>query len=81
MKTKKQWPVSLEVATGPRRMPLDHIWNRGYPNNKKLVALRKSFDELKQFRRGMGFVGRRNEHGEETKKGEAAPVVDTRISQ
>lgn len=46
MRQKKVYPVRLSIAIKPRppKAPLDHPWNRGFPNHSKLVALKAEHD-------------------------------------
>lgn len=32
-------PTLKQVAQSKRKQPINHPWNRGYPNNAKLVRL------------------------------------------
>ena len=44
MKTqpKPRYPAKLATAMAKRKQSLRHPWNRGYPNNAKLRALKEA---------------------------------------
>jgi hypothetical protein len=40
-----KYPVTAAVALAPRKRPLFHPWNRGYPNNKRLREIQQQQQE------------------------------------
>jgi hypothetical protein len=46
---QRQFPASRELALAPRKQGLNHPWNRGFPNNKKLRRLAKKPESDRGF--------------------------------
>jgi hypothetical protein len=54
MTTSKKYPVTKRAIHSERTMPANHAWNRGYPNNKRLVTIlterqRRELEVLAKF--------------------------------